>query len=318
MTTLKKLIALTLTLIGMFQLTSCKNNDMHYEDEIYLKSNYQEDDISKYYTYYNPSPFFYEAEEAEETIEVPESSELNEEEKSKVNEIFAKLTKYYGIEKEMPEVRRVSKEVMNQGGMSAIDITGKYDIKTGVIYVTSNFEEATVAHEMLHYISPNGIKYKIEENGFAVYFNEGVTNYLSTRIYPFPDGYAVYELETHQAQMLATAIGEDNLAKAYFSEDITGIRDDFNSTLQNFYANETVIGVELTPFDIYIGCIDAYFMLMAFINEDPETAIEYISLEADTIESMMLAYGVKKGKGEEQKKLISKLLQNEDRISWIS
>lgn len=316
MTTQKKIVALTLTLIGMFQLTSCKNNDMHYEDEIYLKSNYQEDEISKYYTYYNPSPFFYEMDEAEETIEVPESSNLNEEETSKVNEIFAKLTKYYGIEKEMPEIRRVSKAVMNQGNTSAIDVTGKYDRVTGVIYVTRNFEEATVAHEMLHYLSGDGFRYNIEGNEFAVHFSEGVTNYLSTKLYPFPDGYSVYELETHQAQMLATAIGEDNLAKAYFFEDITSIRDDFNSTLQNFYANETIIGVGLTPFDIYVGCIDAYSMFMTFIDEDPETVIEYISLEADTIESMMLVYGIKKGKGEELKKLISKLLQNEDGISW--
>lgn len=292
---------------------------MHYEDEIYLKSNYQEDDISKYYTYYNPAPIFDDVQEDSNVAaeQSPRGKELDEEQKHQVGEIFERLTEYYGIEKEMPEMRVISFEEMNGGTGTAVDMTGRYDKQLNVIYITPKFEEATVAHEMMHYFSGDGLRYTFNGKRFGKFFSEGVTNYLSTKLYPFPDEvYSIYELETHQAEMLATVIGDDKLAEAYFTGDITSLREDFNSTLSDWYGNVILEDVELTPFDIYVGCIDAYFMFMTFIDEDTETVIEYISLEADTIESMMLAYGIKKGKSEEQKKLINKLLQNEDRISW--
>lgn len=313
MTTLKKLIALSLMIACMFMITSCAQNN---SDDIDIMNFKKDTEIDRFYKYYNPSPIFFETEEPDDTVKVPESTELNLEERRKVNEIFEKLTNYYGIEKEMPEIKKVSKDVINQGGSSSIEITGKYDDKTGIIYVTSNFEAATLAHEMLHYLSGEGVKYTVEGKGFAVYFNEGVTNYFSTKVYPFTEEYTVYELETHQAQMLATAIGEDELAKAYFSGDVTNIKNDFNSSLQNVYGNEILMDLELTPFDTYVGSLDAYFMFMMFMDEDPETAIEYISLEADTTESMMLLYGIKKGKAEAEKELISKLIQNERVITW--
>lgn len=319
MTTMKKLIALTLTLIGMFQLTSCKNNDMHYEDEIYLKSNYQEADINSYYTYYNPAPIFDDVQEDSNVAveQSPKGKELDEEQKHQVGEIFERLTEYYGIEKEMPEMRVISSEEMNGGTGTAVDITGRYDEQLNVIYITPKFKDATVAHEMMHYLSGDGLKYTSSGKRFGRAFSEGVTNYLSTKLYKFPaEGYSIYELETHQAEMLATVIGDEKLAEAYFTGDITSLREDFNSTLSDWYKNEILQEVELTPFDTYVGCIDAYFMFLSNIENDPENIINYISIEADTIESMMLAYGKKKGKENELKEVVHKLIENEQMISW--
>lgn len=316
MTTFKKLTAITIMLVGMFQMTSCKGNDTNYTDEMYLKSNYKES--VDYYSYYNPSPIFSEAHNInDEDIDCnPKGEKLKEDQIQKVSKIFENITNYYGIEKEMPEIRVVTEEEMNSE-TGSINVTGKYFRDMNVIYIVEDFEEATVAHEMVHYLSGEGLIYVSNGMQFGRLFDEGVTNYLSTRIYEFPEeGYCVYELETHQAEMLASIIGEDKLAEAYFSGDITILRDEFNATLRDIYENEIVEGVELTPFDVYVGCIDAYFMFLSNIEYDTEVIIDYISMEADTIESMMMMYGRQKGKESELKELVKNLIANEEMIAW--
>ena len=201
----------------------------------------------------------------------------------------------------------------------------------GVIYIDSKLSEKNVpvlAHEMLHYFSDNhqkinGLKYVIEDQFIVgMGLTEGITNYLSTRVFPFEKGESVYEYETHVAHMLSILIGEEKLEKSYFSSNIDIIRNEMIELIKDSYDDVKIKCYDDVPettfncFDIFIASLDSHERYLGAAGE-VDYAVEDGMKMADSVEETLLIAAKKAGKEQECKEAIKELIKNETaHIPW--
>lgn len=269
---------------------------------------------------YKPQHFFpvysFDDVEAFESVYEIEGNEPSEEVRQHIQGIFSVLRDNYAIvEKELPTIKVLTEKQANElwgtteeGGCRAL-----YD--NGVLYLVDSNEEGVIAHELCHYLSDNtslGMYYQIDDILVGRYLNEGVTNYFSTQYFQYDQYYVTYEFETHVAKLLSIIYGEDNLRNAFFSGDVSKLREDFNSVMEKYYGvcHVSDTDINLTPFDAMACCLDtytyAYLEMMTcamsgIINEDLKTLT---LVEAQTVEEMLVLYAKEKGVEKEVKKEI--------------
>ena len=283
--------------------------------------------------YYNPAPLFFPMDNII-SCQYPEGREPSSVLLNECEEIFKNLSKHYNIEKELPSIRVLSLKEMAEatGKPETIEVVGAY--KDGTLYIVDDCFvdegfKATIAHELLHYLSDNGneagpgLRYCSQGQLMGATLDEGVTNYLSTLVYPFPDYVCVYEFETHAAEQLALAVGEDKLAEAYFKSDILAIKEAFDNSLKETYKTITVEeykstnmeGIVLSPFDIFTGTLNAYNYFLSSISMYTSN-LNYAMLQAETAEEMLMFYGSVNGVEEKMKQNLTKFLESENQITW--
>jgi len=252
------------------------------------------------YKHYYPSPLWIENAESR-VFTVKNTSDPSEKQVNECINLFNRLCDYYGITKAMPEIKITTPENLSVGiGAAAI-------YSKNCLYLTNTSHNATITHEMCHYLSDVGthigFEYYLDDTrSTGHYLTEGVTTYLSSKICPYvsEDNLSFYEFETHIARLLAVIYGEEQLRKDFFNADISNLRDDFNTALKNVYSSITVDGVKATPFDILSGTLDSFgFCLYEY---DPYKSTVFIDSYdealnfATSIEEMLLLYGKEKGK----------------------
>ncbi len=241
---------------------------------------------------------------------------------NKMHEIYNNLCDYYKLNKDEPRYRIISKkDLAKYYGSSSMEIHGLYSYKYQTIFVSDDFSTNSIpviAHEMLHYLSDNndamlGCKYEYQGKCFGYSLSEGLTNYFSSKVYPYPESSCVYEYETHIASLLAEAFGEEKLLSCYISSDITALKNDFNTTLSEIYTDEVVYGVRLSAFDVFVDNLEYYAILLNVIEEiNPQMLFNLVNSEEETL----LNYCQYKGKEKEFSELTKTFLLNETLISW--
>ena len=197
-----------------------------------------------------------------------------------------------------------------------------FDSVKNVIYISdveTEKDKAVIAHEICHYLSDgktDAAGIRIGDFWSGQYFIEGCTTYLSSKVYPFPEKLSVYEFETHCAEMIAQAYGEDEFIKCYFNGDMENIREDFNKTLENIYPNEMYEKqVSLTPFDVYVGNLNMYYLLLNSITpEEMQGQVEFLGALVDSCEETSQIYNSLKGK--DASSLTKNFVDNEFMIPW--
>lgn len=282
-------------------LTGCAKGGKYYYCEPYAHKNTLKEDNSK---------------------KDEELGDITEEQRIACEEIYKNVSEYYKLEKSIPKFATGIREKDE----SNIEVYAWYDKKKDMVIINPSFDPnkqndvAVVAHELIHYLSDNGSEevnsYMIENYQFGTKFLEGATNYLSTQVYPFEKGLCMYEYETHCAELMANAIGEDMFRTCYFTNNIEELRKDFNETLSDIYPNDVRVkdyeDIKFTAFDILVGNIDMYYLYLATITDFLEE--KQLFKIANSCEEELLMYNKKKGK--DATEITSNFLKNEQKISW--
>jgi hypothetical protein len=105
------------------------------------------------------------------------------------------------------------------------------DFKNGKIFVNSEGKQiqTTVTHERLHQLSNQDFRLRA-----GTRLDEGFTEHFSGKIYSdlaLKDSAIVYRQEQRLVQMMQAHVGENSMAKAYFSGDIASLRQSLDSQL---------------------------------------------------------------------------------------
>lgn len=218
----------------------------------------------------------------------------------KYKDIFAKVCEFAGFEKEMPVIVEVSKEVLAE--MLHVTPEDAYAafVRPNKIYVTSNPNNQQLTHEMLHYMSTDGkvvtrgLVYEKDGYEMGRYLNEGVTDYFSfwiCGISPLVEG--PYEYERYVAECLTTLVGMDEMKKAYFNADVSGLREMVNESLKDIYESQVdAYGVTLDQFDIFATSLSGYYRCLAYGSED---SVKLAIATMNSIEEMVVKMSQKLG-----------------------
>lgn len=319
---MKKVIyALLMAICAIFILTSCETTANSISDTASAVEmpEVRENVPSMYY----PDIFYYEEGEDSGVYEFSTSSEPNDYIYELANSVFAKVNKYYGIEKSAPNIKIVPNEEFDMltGG---VEIFATYKSEDKTIYIKKSFSRryvAVLAHEYLHYLSDNGdkqgLKYNNENALLAKAFNEGATNYLTIQVFNYPDDTCVYEFETHVAELFATSIGEEKFAKAYFESDIQTLKTEFNQKTQETYPVEEMNGYNFDQFDVLVATLDSYELWLNELGYTGNTVyIEPTMRAVNSVEQTMLYFANQSGKKDEALQIMRKFLKDEYQISW--
>ena len=267
---------------------------------------------AKYYcneAYANP------VEEMQEEAEV-ETVLLEGEELELCQKVYTDVSEYFSINKEPPTFC-VMQEEKNSANMQVDGYSFKNNIYVRPGAVLTESGKALIAHEVCHYLG--NLTYEEQNYSFGKSFNEGVTNYLSTQVYSFPEEECIYEYETHVAKMFASAIGEEELRKCYFNSDVETLRSDFNETMKDIYPRHERMqdsNIKVTAFDIFVGNLDWYSINLAIIAPGPSfiATKEMIGKLVNSCEEEMLKYNEQKGV--DARELTRQLVSNEKKIAW--
>ena len=280
---MKKLVALFLAAITLLSVVGCNNSETYQPDV---------PEFSCIHPMWMSN---------EETLPTVETKNPSSETVRICKAIFDDLTKMYGIDKPLPELRLVTSKVNTN---SLVYVPAIY--QDNVLYfLIDDSHDALVAHELCHYLSDAGngrvgFFHHVSGNNYTGhYLTEGITNHFSQKVCPFrlSDGLAIYSFETHIAKMLSIIYGEKYLEKDFFAANVENLRRDFNTALQDSYGR---LVQDCDVFDAFCGCIDAYTlnMLYAYNTLEPK-ALSNFQLLAIGIEEMLLIYASKKGCFEE-------------------
>lgn len=198
--------------------------------------------------------------------------DLTEDEHVIIEEIFTTLCDTFNVDEiDFPNVKIVSdKKIVEISGMSAS--TAVYDTETKTVYIqdmTSPYSNALIAHELVHYINhyksgfpiEYGFDYFItEEFECGFYLTEGITQYMSSKLYPMPDSYAAYPFEMMIAEQLSSIVGEEKLFELFLSSDVETFKNEFNKLAYKagIQDEQPWEGVTMTPFDGFSYFVDCY------------------------------------------------------------
>lgn len=296
----KKIFALAMVaILSLMFFTSCGKKEPEF--------------FEKGYAYVTPDYYFTE-------VKQPKGVEPSEALQEKIENIFETLCTQYNIQKELPKIEVITKKQAKKfwGNTDEVGDLGQYN--DGVLYLLENCHEGVIAHELCHYLSDNGevegMHYQAEDIIIGRYFNEGITNYFSTKLFPHDEYYSIYEYETHVAKLLAIIYGEENLQNAYFSGNPEGLRNDINACIQEYYEVYHLNGVPMYAFEAMATSIDTYTMAYLYAVQGPavdEFYYEDIALsnaEAQSVEEMLLFYAREKGVEKEVKKEIKSFMDS--------
>lgn len=246
-------------------------------------------------------------------------------------EVFSSITTFYSLEeKQMPEIRVTTLDLLSkENSLSQFAEADAISYK-GIIYIAKEtFEsddiKAIIAHEMCHALSYNsddrqGLYYSKQTVKLGNCFDEGVTNWLSSRVFPYTKETEaeIYLLETHWAEMLSIAFGEENLAKAYFDNDVESLENDFNNALDSYYPTTLEYeGIQLSIFDVWATTItnaDMYSTLMYYYNGLDKLARDALNSTEETL----LFYGREKGVSDEMVSCVKALMDENPFIVEIT
>jgi len=231
--------------------------------------------------------------------------------------ICKRVSEYYGIdgiEKKLPKIAMLDDATLRWllGVSQDTDVFGIYVPADEAIYLSGAFSEANapvLAHEYLHYLSNNGevsgLKYNKSGRSFGRYFNEGITNYLTYRLFP-DEKIICYEYETHFAEQLAICVGEEVLEKAYFNSDTSELREIINKALSKYYSPNNIFGIELDVFDLIVGQIEEYAISLAYSTD--ETSFNEALKMLDSLEEEIFFLGRSIGKTQQQKEALKSFM----------
>ena len=240
---------------------------------------------------------------AKETENSEEGIQLKKEYLQICEEIYYNVCKYYNIEKDMPNFYIAQEE----HGTSTMNVyaycrENTVFVKEELFSTGDDNVKATIAHEIVHYLGC--LIYEEHECELGNAFNEGVTNYLSTQVYTFPEGTSVYEYETHCAKMIANAYGEEKIRESYFNSNVQNLRDDFNNAVKGSYPEYEEISVEnvnkkITSFDVFVNNLEFYLIILNRLqNQDGVSVSEkksWITKILNSCEEELLFYNQQKG-----------------------
>lgn len=211
---------------------------------------------------------------------IPEGKELTSDFKKDVEKLFQELCAFYGVKKELPEIKMVSsEELKNYGG--DVELQSFYDFQTKTLYLLNGFSlenisyKDIVTHELLHYLSDNGEKRGLvkqtDEKEFNKYLNEGVTEYLAEKFV----GKNFYNTTPYLFQMffveeLVMLFGEDTLEKAYFSSDDSELRQMFNTAVNPYYKEEEFEDIKYDAFDYFSSSFYTIWFLGVLDHPDEQ------------------------------------------------
>ena len=240
---------------------------------------------------------------ATEIVQSEEGISLDAEYLQICEEIYYNVCEYYDIEKEKPNFFVAQEEHGSQTIVVNAYCRGNTIFVKEELFSTGDENaRATIAHEIVHYLG--SMVYEEHECLFGNALNEGITNYLSTQVYRFPEGTSVYEYETHCAKMIANAFGEEKLRKSYFNSNVQDLREDFNNALKGIYPKYESISVEnvnkkITSFDVFTNNLDFYFLILKNLeNQDGVSIAEkksWLSSMMNCCEEELLVYNEQKG-----------------------
>lgn len=167
--------------------------------------------------------------------EPKESESLKEASGNQINigyEVFEKIAGKYNLSNtDMPAIKSLTNDDFKSA--SSMNVMARYSPELKTVIIAKNFGEegkSYLCHEYFHYLSDNkddnslGFEYLIDSNKETYLvghgLNEGVTNFFSTKVYKHPEGTCIYEFETHIADMLSVAYGEEELWNYFINGDI--------------------------------------------------------------------------------------------------
>lgn len=199
--------------------------------------------------------------------------EATESEYEKIAEIFVILCDSLKLEEEItvPSIKIASPEkIIEISGINASDAL--YDTETKTIYIAdmdSEYSVALIAHELTHYINhymsgfpeTYGFDYWLTEDFKVGFFlTEGITQYLSSKVYPMPDTHTAYPFETMIAEQLEAIIGEDELRELFLTSDVEKLKNKFNNLAYRSGVEDQTVwnGLIMTPFDFLCSFLDMY------------------------------------------------------------
>lgn len=269
------------------------------------------------YDYYYEQPIAYKTTETSPTSDQDDEEyvQLNKETLDTCQGIYNTIIQYYNLSNPMPAFYATHTYMKGESA-----IYGHYDREKNVIFVSEDVDDkemfiAVVAHEICHYLVNKeefaGYGYMVEDYTFGTQLEEGCTNYISTKVYPFPKGTCVYEYETHCAEILANAYGEEKFVEDYFNHDFQSIRDDFNTALKDVYPDcdgTEYVPIKMTTFDVFAGNLELY---NACLNISDTNGLRMC---ANSCEEQLLKYSQQKGK--DSTKYTRLLIDNQYMIPW--
>ena len=300
----KKILALAMVMFfAIFLLTSCGKNEPDF--------------FCAGYSYTPAENFFTETKQ-------PTGVEPSKELKERIESIFETLCNQYEIQKELPKIEVITKEQAKEFWGTDENGGDLAQYNNGVIYLIEESNDGVIAHELCHYLSDNGklggFFYQTENIVLGWYLNEGITNYFSTKYFPYHDEYyMIYEYETHVAKILSIIYGEENMKNAFFSGDPEGLRNDMNACLEKYYEvyllNDT--GIPMYAFEAMATSLDTYTMAYAYAvdefaagSQNYREDLELSLKEAQCVEEILLFYAREKGVENEVKEEIEKFLDS--------
>ena len=257
------------------------------------------------------SPVEEKQEEQEEEIVLLEGEELE-----LCQKVYTDVSEFYSISKEPPTFCVMQEDLSDRNmQVDAYSNKDKIYVRSGAALTEEG--KALIAHELCHYFGK--VTYEEQNYTFGRSFNEGVTNYLSTQVYAFPEDFCIYEYETHIAKMFASAIGEEELRNCYFNSDVEKLRSDFNETMKDIYPEHERMprsNIKVTAFEIFVGNLDWYSANLAVIAPGPDfyATKAMIGTLVNSCEEEMLKYNEQKGV--DARELTRQLVVNERQIGW--
>jgi len=310
---MKRTISIILVIMALFSLTGCT------ETPRYLRVWIFQDDTSN-------------LEEAETSGAPLVGIPLDDYSKEKIQQLLLNLKEAYGIEKQLPPSYLVSSEELERWAYGEehpnITVAGLFDQKKGRLFVSDVEDNATILHELIHYLKDDGsgnyrLGYQLDDFRQGAAFEEGATNFLASEIAPVVS----YQFETFVAETFATAYGKEAFQKDFFSSDMfEKFRDDFNQSLENVYEEAILEGLVLTPFDILVGDLETYRFCCTIVGTEYDQVTQFgVSASAldaarvgDSIVEMLLFYGEAKGVKAEQQELLKEFLEKEEMSWWTA
>ncbi|MBQ3409260.1 MAG: hypothetical protein IJH12_08675 [Clostridia bacterium] len=277
---------------------------------------------------YRPMTILTPIPEEDESVDLSEGKEPTAQQMEICKQVWDNVKKTYQTEKEMPKIV-VMPNSFFKGDSASLIITAIYFSDTNTIAIPEGFDQTCKSyfcHELIHYLSDNdvdsdfqGMEYSLSNNSesyaFGVSLNEGLANYFSTKLYLHPEGFSIYEFETHIVAEIVAVYGEEKLWNAYTSGNYEELKNDFNAKVAKYYKTRKVEDVDLTPFEILQTTLDDYQYVTFHFDEcfdyyGIEETVKHWSEDMNTIEIMMLNYATESGKRSDVQNEMKKLLEN--------
>jgi hypothetical protein len=279
-------------------------------------------------TDYRPITILTPMSEEDESVDLSEGKEPTAQQMKICKQVWDKVKQAYRTEKEMPKIVVMPNSFLNDNSFS-LTITARYFSQINTVVIPEGFDKTCKSyfcHELIHYLSDTdvdgdyqGMEYSLsnssEKYAFGIALNEGLANYFSTKLYQHPEGFSIYEFETHIVAEIAVIYGEEKLWNAYTSGNYEELKNDFNTNVAEFYKTRRVNEVDLTPFEILQTTLDDYQYVTFHFEEcfgyyGIDETLKHWSEDMNTMEVMMLNYATTSDKRSEVQKEMTRLLEN--------